>query len=80
MFTVGGGGIVSNSTTTPGDSSEVRGVRVRLTRKSRPGVGAQVTGHGGPERRWQILRAPSSEGVGSEVGEPRTLFPRLGVG
>ena len=23
---------------------------------------------------------PSSEGVGSEVGEPRNLFPRLGVG
>ena len=27
----------------------IRGVRVRLTRKSRPGVGAQVTGHGGPD-------------------------------
>ena len=23
---------------------------------------------------------PSSEGVGGEVGEPRNLFPRLGVG
>ena len=64
------GGVVSNSTTTPENSSEVHGVRVRLTRKSRPGVGAQVTGHGGPDpehptpRRWKRLRPPSSEGVG----------------
>ena len=31
-------------------------------------------------RRWKGLRPPSSEGVGSEVGVPRNLFPRLGVG
>ena len=31
-------------------------------------------------RRWKRLRPPSSEGVGCEVGEPRNLFPRLGVG
>ena len=82
----GRGGVVGSSTTTHGDSSEVRGVRVWLTRKSRPGVGVQVTGHGGPDpghptpRRWKRLRSPSSEGVGCEVGEPRKLFPRLGVG
>ena len=37
-------------------------------------------GHPTP-RRWKRLRLPpSSEGVEGEVGEPRNLFPRLGVG
>ena len=31
-------------------------------------------------RRWKRLRTPFSEGVGREVGVPRNLFPRLGVG
>ena len=82
----GRGGVVGSSTITPGGSSEVCRVQVRLTRKSRPGAGVQVTRHGGPDpghptpRRWKRLRSPSSEGVGGEVGEPRKLFPRLGVG
>ena len=36
-------------------------------------------GHSTP-RRWKRLRPPSSKGVGGQVGEPRNLFPRLGVG
>ena len=61
-----------------GDSVE----RVRLTRKTRPV--AQVShdpdpGHPTP-RRWKRLRSPSSVGEGGEVGVPRNLFPRLGVG
>ena len=61
---------------------EVR--RVRLTKKTRPGATSNVIpdpdpGHPTP-RRWKRLRTPSSVGVGSEVGEPRNLFPRLGVG
>ena len=31
-------------------------------------------------RRWKRLRSPPSEGVGGEVGVPRNLFPRVGVG
>ena len=56
--------------------------RVRLTRKTRPGVSLHSIpdqGHSTP-RRWKRLRPPSSEGEGDEVGEPRNLFPRLGVG
>ena len=56
--------------------------RVRLTRKTRPGVSLHSIpdqGHSTP-RRWKRLRPPSSEGEGGEVGEPRNLFPRLGVG
>ena len=55
---------------------------VRLTRKTRPGAFSHVVpdpGHPTP-RRWTRLRPPSSEGVGSEVGVPRNLFPRLGLG
>ena len=58
------------------------GKRVRLTKKTRPGD----TFHGIPgqehpsPRRWKRLRSPSSVGVGGEVGVPRNLFLRLGVG
>ena len=48
--------------------------RVRLTRKTRPGVSSHSTpdlGHPTP-KRWKRLRPPSS-GVG-EVGVPRNLF------
>ena len=70
---------------TPGLPSETggnMGKRVRLTGKTRPGASSHVV----PDprhptlRRWKRLRLPSSEGVGGEVGEPRNLFPRLGVG
>ena len=45
-----------------------------------PDAGSTVDpGHSTP-RRWKRLRSPSSEGEGGEVGEPRNLFPRLGVG
>ena len=53
------------------------GKRVRLTRKTRPGVISHDIpdlGHPTP-RRWKRLRSTSSEGVGGEVGEPRNLFP-----
>ena len=56
---------------------------VRLTRKTRP----HVSSHSNPDpghptlRRWKRLSSPSSGGVGrGEVGVPRNLFPRLGVG
>ena len=58
------------------------GKRVRLTRKTRPGGLSLVypdPGRSTP-RRWKRLRLPSSEGVGGEVGVPRNLSPRLGVG
>ena len=57
------------------------GKTVRLTRKTLPGASSHVIpdpGHPTP-RRWKRLRTPSSEGEGVEVGEPRNLFPRLGV-
>ena len=70
---------------TPGLPTETGGSmggRVRLTRKTRPV--AQVSHDPDPEhptrRRWKRLRLPSSEGEGGEVGVPRNLFPRLGVG
>ena len=66
----------------PSETSGNMGKRVRLTRKTRPGVSLHsipVQGHPTP-RRWKRLRPLSSEGVGGEVGEPRNLFPRLGVG
>ena len=56
--------------------------RVRLTRKTRVGVqpgSIPDQGHS-TSRRWKRLRPPSSEGVEGEAGEPRNLFPRLGVG
>ena len=64
------------------DAGGNRGKRVRLTRKTRPGATSHIIpdpGHPTPWR-WKRLRSPSSEGVESEVGEPRNLFPRLGVG
>ncbi len=69
---------------TPGhliDGGSNTGKRVRLTRKTRPSASSHVVpdpGHPTP-RRWKRLRSPSS-GVGGEVGEPRNLFPRLGIG
>ena len=48
----------------------------------RPGASSHLIpdpGHPTP-RRWKRLRPPSSEGEGGEVGVPRNLFPRLGVG
>ena len=70
--------------TTPGlpETGDTVGKRVRLTRKTRPGVSVHSIpdrGHPMP-RRWKRLRSPSSEGVEGEVGEPRNLFPRLGIG
>ena len=56
--------------------------RVRLTRKTRPGISSHHIpdpGHPTP-RRWKRLHPPSSVGEGGEVGVPRNLFPRLGVG
>ena len=72
---------------TPGHLTEPGGnlgKRVRLTKKTRPGVSSHVNpdpvpGHSTP-RRWKRLLPPSSEGEGREVGVPRNLFPRLGVG
>ena len=70
---------------TPGHTTDDGGnrvKRVRLTRKKRPGAlfsHDPDPGHPTP-RRWKRLRLPSSEGEGSEVGVPRNLFPRLGVG
>ena len=70
---------------TPGHRSDPGGnlgKRFRLTKKTRPGVISHVNpdpGHPTP-RRWKRLRSPSSEGEGGEVGVPRNLFPRLGVG
>ena len=81
---VGYGGGKKQSVTTGHllDAGSTVGKRVRLTRKTRPGVISHVNpdpGHSTP-RRWKRLRLPSSEGEGGEVGEPRNLFPRLGVG
>ena len=64
------------------DAGSTVGERVRLTRKTRPSVISHFNpdpGHSTP-RRWKRLRPVSSEGEGGEVGEPRNLFPRLGVG
>ena len=70
---------------TPGhlpDAGSTVGKRVPLTRKTRPVVISHFTpdpGHPTP-RRWKRWRPLSSEGEEGEVGEPRNLFPRLGVG
>ena len=56
--------------------------RVRLTRKTRGSVqpvSIPDQGHS-TSRRWKRLRPPSSVGVEGEVGVPRNLFPRIGVG
>ena len=52
------------------------GKRVRLTRKTRPGVSSHSIpdpGHPTP-KRWKRLLSPSSRGEGGEVGMPRNLF------
>ena len=56
--------------------------RVRLTRKTRVSVSpARLPDQGhSSSRRWKRLRPPSSEGGEGEVGVPRNLFPRIGVG
>ena len=64
------------------DEGSNLGRRVRLTRKTRPVALVSHDadpGHPMP-RRWKRLRPPSSEGEGGEVGVPRNLFLRLGVG
>ena len=66
------------------DVDGTTGKRVRLTKKTRPSASSHVIpdpdpGHSTP-RRWKKLRTPSSKGEGGEVGVPRNLFPRLGVG
>ena len=66
---------------TPGNLLDCRGnfgKRVRLTRKTRPGIpflSHPVSGHGGhpTPRRWKRLLRSSGG------GEPRNIFPRLGV-
>ena len=81
-----GGGVGNRSVVTSGNLLDCRGnfgKRVRLTRKTRPGAFSFVhpdPGHPTPRRRKNFLPPPSSEGVGGEVGEPRSLFLRLGVG
>ena len=78
-----GGGI--RQVGTPGHLSDPGGnlgKRVRLTRKTRPSVISHVNpdpGHSTP-RRWKRLHPPFLRRRGSEVGEPRNIFPRLGVG
>ena len=66
------------------DIDSTVGKRVRLTKKTRPSISSHVIpdpvpGHSTP-RRWKRLLPPSSVGEGGEVGVPRNLFPRLGVG
>ena len=58
------------------------GKRVRLIRKTRPGDtfhGIPDQGHPTPRRRKNCAPFLPKE-WGGEVGEPRNLFPRLGVG
>ena len=68
-----GNGVGKTGAVTSGNLLDCRGnfgKRVRLTRKTRPGASSMFIpdpGHPTP-RRW------------SEVGVPRNLFPRLGVG
>ena len=68
----------------PLDIDSSVGKRVRLTKKTRPVISSHVIpdpvpGHSTP-RRWKRLLLRSSIGEGREVGVPRNLFPRLGVG
>ena len=65
-----------------GSSDGSRVKRVRLTRKTRGSVQpVSIPDQGHPtSKRWKRLRPPSSEGVEGEVGVPRNLFPRIGVG
>ena len=70
---------------TPGHHSDPGGnlgKQVRLTKKTRPGISSHDNpdpGHPTP-RRWKRLRSPFLRRRGSEVGVPRNLFSRLGVG
>ena len=79
-----GNGACKRWNVTPGHSDDRGGTvkRVRLTRKTRPG--ALFSHVPDPEhptpRRWKRLRSPSSVREGGEVGVPRNLFPRPGVG
>ena len=80
-----GNGSGTRQVVTPGhlpDAGGNAGKSIRLTRKKRPGVSSHsIPDPGYPTpRRWKRLRPPSSEGEGGEVGVPRNLFPRLGVG
>ena len=81
-----GGGQGASTTSTCDGGGNVSTLRVRLTRKSRPVVGVQDTGHDDPDpglptsKRWKRLLPPVSAGAGSEVGVPKHLFPRLGFG
>ena len=84
VLMVGNGGGKRQSITPchPADDGGNSDKHVRRTRKTRPGASSHVSpdpGHPTP-RRWKRLRPPSSEGEGGEVGVPRNLFPRLGVG
>ena len=82
VFRVGNGGKRQFVTPSlPTEAGGNLGKRVRLARKTRPGISSHDDpdpGHPTP-RRWKRLRLPSSEGEGGEVGVPRNLFPRLGV-
>ena len=80
-----GNGDRKRKVVTPGhrvDAGGNTGKRVRLTRKTCPSLMVHDTPNTGllKPRRWKRLRPPSSAGEVSEVGEPRNLFPRLGVG
>ena len=59
-------------------------VVMRVKESGQPGRHIQVhfSSHSGPRasNAEEMECSLSSEGVGSEVGEPRNLFPRLGVG
>ena len=78
-------GVGKRSVVTSGDLLDCGGnfgELAPLTRKTRPGASSNFIpdpGHSTP-RRWKRLRLLSSEGEGGEVGVPRNLFPRLGVG
>ena len=69
---------------TPGhllDAGGNVGKRVRLTRKTRPsGISHCNRSQASNAEEMEKIALPSSEGEGGEVGEPRNLFPRLGVG
>ena len=81
---VGNGGGKRQSITPGGplDAGSNVGKRVRLTRKTRPGASSHV--HSGSQasnaEEMEKIAPPVLRGVGGEVGEPRNLFPRLGLG
>ena len=78
-----GDGNVKRCNVTPGHLSDDHSnvvKRVRPTRKTRPSASSHVIPIQGIQRRGDGKDSPSSEGEGGEVGVPRNLFPRLGVG